>query len=248
MKTRRAALLVLAMLIGILVMAEGIQAQVQYYVLDGFGGVHAGNGAAAISPATPYFGFDIATDIAYAPGFTSDGILVLDGFGGVHPGGGLLGLVASDTPYFGFRVAQAIAYRNIPPRLGFSVQNSAGPEPIDSQNYFALRSTTINAPNDGFVLVMCTIEISIPSTEARGFARFAVGVDALDETLMMGWTTRLESGVLFEPTFPQTWQQTVVVSAGAHSVHCLARGDGRLTSEDPSLTAIFIDHNSSGSS
>jgi hypothetical protein len=31
-----------------------------YYVLDGYGGVHAGGGAPAITPATPYFGWDIA--------------------------------------------------------------------------------------------------------------------------------------------------------------------------------------------
>ena len=36
-----------------------------YYVLDRFGGVHAGGGALVVtwSSATPYFGFDIARDI-----------------------------------------------------------------------------------------------------------------------------------------------------------------------------------------
>ena len=35
-------------------------AEVGYYVLDGDGGVHAGGGAPAVSPPTPFFGFDIA--------------------------------------------------------------------------------------------------------------------------------------------------------------------------------------------
>ncbi len=37
----------------------------RYYVLDGFGGVHAGGGAPIVAPATPYFGCDIARAITY---------------------------------------------------------------------------------------------------------------------------------------------------------------------------------------
>ena len=33
------------------------------YVLDRFGGLHGGGGAAALSPMTPYFGIDIARDL-----------------------------------------------------------------------------------------------------------------------------------------------------------------------------------------
>jgi hypothetical protein len=76
--------------------------QASYYVLDGFGGVHAGGGAPAI-PGTPYFGFDIAKGIAYAPGASGNGIMVLDGFGGVHRVG--LGSAVAPTPYFGFNIA-----------------------------------------------------------------------------------------------------------------------------------------------
>ena len=35
----------------------------QGYVLDGFGGIHAINGAPVINPPTPYFGFDAAESI-----------------------------------------------------------------------------------------------------------------------------------------------------------------------------------------
>jgi len=71
------------------------QNHADHYVLDGFGGVHAGGGAPVISPATPYFGFDVAVSVEYvAVGTataTGDGLLVLDAFGGVHPGGALVG-------------------------------------------------------------------------------------------------------------------------------------------------------------
>jgi hypothetical protein len=35
-----------------------------YYVLDGFGGIHAGGGAQKIIPPTPYFGWNIARGLA----------------------------------------------------------------------------------------------------------------------------------------------------------------------------------------
>ena len=71
-----------------------------HYVLDGFGGVHAGDGAPTMSPATPYFGFDVAVDMELA----ANGYYVLDALGGVHAGGGAL-LMAPPTPYFGFPAA-----------------------------------------------------------------------------------------------------------------------------------------------
>ncbi len=70
------------------------------YVLDGFGGIHPGGVASAPSPATPYFGFDIARDIE----LVANGLYVLDGFGGLHAGGGAPTL-APGTPYFGFDAA-----------------------------------------------------------------------------------------------------------------------------------------------
>jgi len=34
-----------------------------FYVLDRFGGLHAGGGAPVLLPGTPYFGFDVAHDL-----------------------------------------------------------------------------------------------------------------------------------------------------------------------------------------
>ena len=70
------------------------------HVLDGYGGLHPGADSAVPSPATPYFGFDVARDLELA----TVGLFVLDGFGGVHVGAGEA-LPMSPTPYFGFDVA-----------------------------------------------------------------------------------------------------------------------------------------------
>lgn len=71
-----------------------------HYVLDGFGGVHAGDGAPTMSPGTPYFGFDVAVDMELA----ANGYYVLDALGGVHAGGGAP-VMNPPTPYFGFPAA-----------------------------------------------------------------------------------------------------------------------------------------------
>ncbi len=92
--------------------------QPDHYVLDGFGGVHAGGGAPALSPPPPYFGFDVAIDVEYVPTevFYADrsGVLVLDAFGGVHRGGGVVNVPPGrvGTPYFGFDIARAVVYRD----------------------------------------------------------------------------------------------------------------------------------------
>ena len=66
------------------------------YVLDGFGGVSSGGGAPVMSPAAPYFGFDVARDMELA----ATGYYVLDGWGGLHSGGGAPAMAG--PPYFGF--------------------------------------------------------------------------------------------------------------------------------------------------
>jgi murein DD-endopeptidase MepM/ murein hydrolase activator NlpD len=73
------------------------------YVLDAFGVIHPGNGAAPFSPAPPYWGWDIARDFEVSPG----GVFVLDGFGGVHAAGGA-SPPSPAPPYFGFDIAQDI--------------------------------------------------------------------------------------------------------------------------------------------
>ncbi len=73
------------------------------FVLDGFGGLHAaGHGVVPISPAPPYFGFDIARDLE----LSGDGAYVLDGFGAVHTAGPSVVPLNPAPPYFGFDVAR----------------------------------------------------------------------------------------------------------------------------------------------
>jgi hypothetical protein len=112
----RAAVAAVFVFLFALTAAASFAQQEGYYVLDGFGGVHAGGGAPAVFPKTPYFGFDIAKDIVYVPRGSAgkDGILVLDGFGGVHAGGAIKGdSLAPNTPYFGFNIARGIATRSV---------------------------------------------------------------------------------------------------------------------------------------
>jgi HYDIN/CFA65/VesB family protein/ASPM-SPD-2-Hydin domain-containing protein len=74
------------------------------YVLDGYGGVHR-FGSARVIPAGsyPYFGFDIARDVALLPSATPENPMgyTLDGFGGVHPFGGAA--TASGYAYYAGR-------------------------------------------------------------------------------------------------------------------------------------------------
>ena len=81
-----------------------------YFVLDGFGGVHAlGSGSPAPwaeDMGRPYFGWDIARDFEVL----GDGYVLLDGYGGVHPVGNA-GQQATDglvSAYFGWDIARDI--------------------------------------------------------------------------------------------------------------------------------------------
>jgi hypothetical protein len=57
-----------------------------------------------MTPATPYFGWDIAKDLELGP----IGYYVLDGFGGIHAGGGAQKIIPP-TPYFGWNIARGLA-------------------------------------------------------------------------------------------------------------------------------------------
>ena len=88
-----------------------------FYVLDGLGGVHEGGGAPVLSPATPYFGFDVAADLELA----STGYYVLDGYGGVHAGGGAP-VMSPATPFWGWDVARDLELAS----TGYYVLDSQG--------------------------------------------------------------------------------------------------------------------------
>ena len=85
MRVRAGSLLLTGIAVGgFLADIAGAQ-QGHHYVLDAYGGIHAGGGAPVLSPATPYFGFDVAVDMEFA---ATVGFYVLDAYGGVHAGGG----------------------------------------------------------------------------------------------------------------------------------------------------------------
>jgi hypothetical protein len=231
--------------------------QASYYVLDGFGGVHAGGGAPAI-PGTPYFGFDIAKGIAYAPGASGNGIMVLDGFGGVHRVG--LGSAVAPTPYFGFNIARAITYRNVPPRIA----NSAATVPTtlftNSVIFTTVRSVVIFAPDDGFLLVMGSASVAC-FTSVSGYlsGQLAINVDATNEPAaipgigLFQFRECGQFGGALGPAHNQTLTHVFPVTAGAHTVNLLVRKNHGTDSVSlnvltHSLTALFIDHNAVGAS
>jgi hypothetical protein len=225
-------------------------AHAQYYVLDGFGGVHAGGGAPAISPKTPYFGFDVARDIAYVAS-SGNSVLVLDGFGGVHRGGPVIP-VAPSTAYFGFNIARAIAHRNIAPRVNFNSANSGNVETTSSTNVVIL-STTLVLPDDGYVVILGNLSmgnnsfVSGQDVEARA----CVGVD---NTVCLD---SIDRSIAMEPFADAQSFQSVAVSqgaflpAGAHTFNLLVRrasGAAPVIYFDPTIVAIFVDQDSVGAS
>ena len=250
-----AVLLVLVLTAGSPVIAQ----QSGYYVLDGFGGVHAGGGAPAMSPQTPYFGFDIAKDIAYVPpnpGTASgiDGIIVLDGFGGVHAGGPLKASsstpLAPTTAYFGFNVARAIALRDhVPPRAA-RFTTSAGLVVSSTASYVSTGSVTVVAPRNGILLFTATFEVFCQSFGSVGDAavRMAVGLNSTTPTLGVDYPLGIEECNV--GAGPVAFQHTVTISAplsvaaGSHTVHLLARDEGGIQNpvvSDRLLSVIFVD-------
>lgn len=179
MRTRVVFNAIVSLVTGALVLPAVAQ-HAQYYVLDGFGGVHTGGSAPALSPATPYFGFDVAVDLEYVPSELSfqdrSGVLVLDRFGGVHRGGGLAGVLPGrdTTPYFGFDIARAVVYRDRRP-LVFTASVSAAGATINSVGLVsAVRTAT------GIYLVTfdrrvayCTYVASLSVESIIGHASFA---------------------------------------------------------------------------
>lgn len=246
----------LVLLVVLLFAANSYAHHAQYYVLDGFGGVHAGGGAAAPPAGIPYFGFDIAKDIAYVPagtGLVGDGLLVLDGFGGVHSAG--LGAVLPATPYFGFDVARAITYRNIPPRAAGTNGTSSVDIAVVGANQ-VLQSVSITAPDDGWIFVVGTSYISCLefNTPTELSAILQVNIDSTADSIAnMGiatWDTCADGGGRLG-TQNQTVTNLFPATPGAHTVNLLARktgGAGTARYLGRSLTAIFIDHDGVGTS
>lgn len=220
-----------------------------YYVLDGYGGIHSGGGAATISPKTPYFGWDIARAIQYVPvGYTSTyyghGILVLDGYGGIHQGGELSALSVSKTPYFGWDIARDMALRLIPPKANYS-SYSCGNVTVTSTSYISMRSTYLYLPDDGYVFISGSVSMGNNDTTNDSHCRVAIGVDSSTTELhsieseecfvaksnMHNWRTVTKSQMAF-------------CTAGYHTFYFIVKKSGtsgQVLYFDPTISAIYID-------
>jgi hypothetical protein len=229
-----------------------------YYVLDGFGGVHRGGGAPAITPGTPYFGWDIAKAIEYVPVGYSDktyghGLMVLDGYGGVHLGGALKGVTPAipTTPYFGWNIARDIASISVPPRAGGTYSTGGGT--ITSNTFVVISSIEIVLPDDGFVFISGGFTAYNTSQMYQSRVWLGFGVDNSSSPY---------GGVLAGSNLPpmslgsylvaqvEKSLMVFVSSAGRHSFYLLARKDetayGIVLYQHPTLSAIYVDQAGDG--
>lgn len=243
-------LLAFALLVAVVATPVHAQ-QTSYYVLDGFGGVHAGGNAPGIS-GTPYFGFDVARDIAIVADEVGAGILMLDGFGGVHPAG-LGNPPMPATPYFGFDIARAIEPHVVSPRVAGVSDTTTIRIATTSATYSLVESVTINAPAQGFLLVIARAMVAcltdFPTDALTG--ELTINVNATTEptginnTGLATWPDCTKGGGNFVPTNNQTLVQLFPVSPGNHTVNLLARkAGGSATAEvfilGRSLNAVFV--------
>jgi hypothetical protein len=243
---------VLAFSASTLAMPAWAQNHAEHYVLDGFGGVHAGGGAPIISPGTPYFGFDVAADlefVAVATGTaTGNGLLVLDKFGGVHRGGALVAHPPGGaTPYFGFNVARGLTLRDVPPRAAGTFENAG--TITTSVAFIAVASTVIRAPDDGFLVVTATSELHCSGMGSVD-AEFSVALNGNVPPEGLNMLQQIPDCVAND-------SRTVAVThlfpvgPGVHTVFAVGRrveGEPSLTFTDRSITVIFVDRNANGSS
>jgi hypothetical protein len=233
----------------------------QYYVLDGYGGVHAGGGAVAFSPGSHYFGWDISKAIAYIPVGTAvaqgDGLIQLDGWGGLWYAGAL----ASDpptgtTPWWGWNIARDIVYRIVPPRIEYSYSDSYSD--LTLSTYTNVASNYMHIPDDGFVFVTCNAELLAANATAGNNAVAEIGIGDNVTTGEAPGTSRYE--VLLGGDVEYYYagcrsvvtQRTFSVSKGSsYYFYFLVRraaGTAPVRVIEPNITMIFVDQNWRGES
>lgn len=188
------------------------------YVLDGFGGVHAINGAPVIGPASPYFGFDAAESIVIIP--SGDGYLVLDAFGAVHPGG-TASSVSPAPPYFGFDIARDIAL--VPTSSSQTVITSAGSFANvngGATQFQSLYGTSFSGTAIGagsFFPVACNatgLMVTTNTATATPTPRPMVGTETATMTVMVNETDSALSCTLTAGQSSCTDTDSVSISAG----------------------------------
>ena len=229
-----------------------------YYVLDGFGGVHAGGGAPVVAPAPPYFGFDIARAIEYVAvgrvGATGNGLLVLDGFGGIHSAGALASAPpGAPTPYFGFDIVRGLTLRNVPPRGAGNTNGITGS--VSSSSFVVLLTTAIRAPDDGFLLVIGSANVFCDGS-GDSAAELGVNVDSTAgdgsiSNYYASFPSCSTAGGGLGPNENIAITKLYTVAAGPHTVNLLGRKHGG--TQDPSfdaksIVAVFIDRDALGTS
>lgn len=258
MSLRRVALVFVILAVGAL--PARAQNHAPHYVLDAFGGVHAAGGAPAIVPATPYFGFDVATSIEYIPIGTAaasgDGILVLDKWGGVHRGGALVANPPSgSTPYFGFDAARDVVFRDVPPRIVSVAETSILDLHTASAAFSTLASATIYAPTGGFLHVLGRSYMGCVSSAGTDLvAELSANVDSTGPgpNRFQGWATWADcnrASLVYFASRNQTVSFVTYVPAGPHTVYLLGRkesGTGELRFADRTLVVQFVAQNSHG--
>jgi len=107
-----------------------------------------------------------------------------------------------------------------------------------------LRSTTLDCPADGYVLVLATCEAVIAHVGGTtSLAAFAISDDSAgplpaSRDVHIGLPTSLSSGTA---KIPVSVQATLPVSAGPSTFHLLGRENfGTFSVEDVQLTAVFV--------
>lgn len=185
------------------------------YVLDGFGGVHSINGAMTITPATPYFGFDVAESIQVLPG--GEGYYVLDAFGGLHAGG--TAPTPTPPPYFGFDIARDMSL--VPTASSTMVVASPGSfsnvngSATQFQSLFgtSFSGTAIGAGN--FVPISCTAgNFAVSTSTTAGSPRPMVGSETATMTVMVNEVATALSCTLTAGQSSCADNSTVNISAG----------------------------------
>lgn len=230
-----------------------------FYVLDGFGGVHAGGGAPTITPAPTYFGWDIAKAIDYVPiAYSSliygDGLIVLDGYGGVHKGGELSGIVATwtNSTYFGWNIARDIVYRHIDPLANGEVNTGDFISITDSVMH-NLEGVTIYCPSDGYVLA--TVNAMLWQSDAGLWAGVRYGIGYGTTTTYDADTHRWAAmgGTMtgsFLPHQVACSTKLFSVTPGQHNFYFLLQrtdGTGTVKVSNSTMSLIYINKNYRGS-
>ena len=246
MKTKGAILILGGLL---LFSVPALSQYVPYYVLDGYGGVHAGGGAPAISPLTYYFGWDIAKSIDYVPvAYTStiygDGVLVLDGYGGIHKGGKLSTVPVTTTPYFGWNIARSLAYRVVDPQ-GYGTAIDSSGSITDTGVLHTIRSIAFYMPDAGYVMVAGDGMIWNTSATAAA-VRYGIGID--DDTAYDEGTHRwaqLGTTILagLYPCANLNTHRMVFLEAGQHYFYFLVQqssGTSTLYYNKQSLSVLYF--------